>query len=146
LPVREISVHSQTLNQDCHEDKFMSAGLTDVNIITKTSWCAVFWACVIAVMGQLVPILLLLNYPSLVVYGQFVPILTTIVGIFQGLRIQTIDLSKAVRGSASITSTARLVAHEPTCAHYERVSQAIGKAHYEVPIADANQCPCSCHS
>ncbi|MGA8857995.1 MAG: hypothetical protein WB643_12635 [Candidatus Bathyarchaeia archaeon] len=60
-----------------------------------------------------------MTYPSLAIYGQFLGVVFTIGGIFQGLRIQTINLSKAITATTNISATAKIVAHEPECAAYE---------------------------
>jgi hypothetical protein len=85
--------------------------ITDVRLITKTNWKALSVGIVIAIVGQ-IPTILAIFQPWLDILGPIVSAVCTVLGIFQSLKIQTIDLSKAfsVTLTDNITNTVGLTA------------------------------------
>jgi hypothetical protein len=82
--------------------------LTNVRLIKKISKKALGAAIIVAVAGQIVDRLLGIYYPSFWILGSILSAVFTVAGIFAGLGIQTIDLSRAFSQTLTedITNTA----------------------------------------
>jgi len=86
--------------------------IADVRIITKTNRKALAVGIGIALLGQ-IPTILASLQSWLVIVGPIVSAVCTVAGIFQSLKIQTIDLSRAYTQTLtdSITNAAGVVTH-----------------------------------
>jgi hypothetical protein len=92
--------------------------LTDVRLITRINRKALAVGIAIALVGQLVSQALAIPaflQPWLDILGSIFSAVCTVVGIFQSLKIQTIDLSKsfAVSATANINIAAGVSAGPP---------------------------------